>query len=85
MRLLGIQGVLDGFDAGVEGLADRDVAAEVAQVLDVRLGRHHLRHELVHVVAMAFATLECLPHWEVLERPHWEIPQACRSPDSPNH
>ena len=60
MRLLGIQGVLDGFDAGVEGLADRDVAAQVAKVLHVRLDRHHLGHELVQVVAMALATLECL-------------------------
>ena len=60
MRLLGIQGVLDGFDAGVEGLADRDVAAQVAEVLHVRLDRHHLGHELVHVMAVALATLECL-------------------------
>ena len=58
----GIHEIFQGLDARIQALADRDVAAQTAQVLDVPLGVGHLDHELVDVWTVTLATLECLSH-----------------------
>ena len=55
-----VREILQHLDARVQAVADRDVAAETPEVLDVALGRHHVRQELIHMWAVAFPSMECL-------------------------